>query len=74
MHRAMEMKIPGGQLTEQHWQVIYFLRDTFKKEKKIPNIYDTCENCNLEFDRYETLFPDGYHRGAVKIAGLRFVR
>ena len=74
MHRALEMKIPEGQLTDKHWQVLYFLRDTFKKEKRIPNIYETCENCNMEFDEFESLFPDGYHRGAIKIAGLRFVK
>ena len=26
---------------------------------------------NLKIDELEKLFPDGYHRGAVKLAGLR---
>jgi len=25
-------------------------------------------------EQMEALFPDGYHRGALKIAGLRFVK
>jgi tRNA 2-thiouridine synthesizing protein E len=32
---------------------------------------ETCEANSIEIDEFATLFPDGYHRGAVKIAGLR---
>lgn len=74
MHRALEMKIPQGQLTDAHWRVIYYLRDVFKREKRIPTLYETCENCQLELEELEALFPDGYHRGALKVAGLRFVK
>ena len=74
VHRAMELKIPGGQLTERHWQIIYYLRDVHQVEHRIPNIYETCESCDLDLDSFEQLFPDGYHRGALKIAGLRFVK
>ena len=28
----------------------------------------------IDLDRLEYLIPDGYHRGALKIAGLRFVK
>lgn len=71
IHRADEMKIPGGKLTEKHWQVIRYLRESYRKTNQIPTVYDTCEGNNLELDDLEKLFPDGYHRGAVKIAGLR---
>ncbi|MDR3631639.1 MAG: TusE/DsrC/DsvC family sulfur relay protein [Desulfocapsaceae bacterium] len=74
LHRALEMKIPKGQLTDKHWQVIDYLRSSQKQRKQIPNIYEVCENCQLEFDEFENLFPDGYHRGALKIAGLRFAQ
>jgi tRNA 2-thiouridine synthesizing protein E len=74
VHRAMEMKIPVGQLTDEHWRIIYYLRDVYKLEQRIPNVYETCENCNLDLDSFEALFPDGYHRGALKIAGLRFAK
>ena len=73
-HRAMDMRIPRGELTEAHWRVIHFLRDAYKQNKRIPTVYETCEGCQLDLDQLEALFPDGYHRGAVKIAGLRFVR
>lgn len=74
MHRALEMNIPQGKLTDKHWQVIEYLRDVFKKEKRIPTIYEICENCLMEIEDLESLFPNGYHRGVLKIAGLRFVK
>jgi len=70
-HRAYDMKIPGGKLTDKHWQIIKFLRDNFARNKTIPTVYETCDQNSIELDELEKLFPDGYHRGAVKIAGLR---
>ena len=67
--RAFEMKMP--KLTEEHWKIIHFLRDSFEKNNMVPNLYETCEASNIGLERLRELFPDGYHRGAVKIAGLR---
>jgi TusE/DsrC/DsvC family sulfur relay protein len=67
--RAYEMKMP--KLTEKHWEVIRFLRSSFEKNNMVPNVYETCEANSIELDELQKLFPDGYHRGAVKIAGLR---
>lgn len=69
--RAHDMKIPGGRLTERHWRVIRFLREKFEETGSVPTVYDTCEETGVDLDELERLFPDGYHRGAVKIAGLR---
>jgi tRNA 2-thiouridine synthesizing protein E len=70
-HRAFEMKIPGGKLTKRHWEIIRYLRKSFYTSSKIPTIWETCEANDIELDELEMLFPDGYHRGAVKLAGLR---
>jgi len=70
-HRAHDMKIPGGKLLEPHWKVIRYLRSTFYKTGRIPTVTETCEANGIGIDDLEKLFPDGYHRGAVKIAGLR---
>jgi tRNA 2-thiouridine synthesizing protein E len=67
--RAYEMKMP--KLTEKHWQIIRFLRQGFEENNMVPNIYETCEANDIDLHRLEELFPDGYHRGAIKIAGLR---
>ncbi len=69
--RAYDMKIPGGRLTEDHWKIINFLRESFKKNNVVPTVYETCEKNGIDLEQLERLFPDGYHRGAVKIAGLR---
>jgi TusE/DsrC/DsvC family sulfur relay protein len=71
IHRAFDMKIPGGKLTDKHWKIIKFLREYYKKNKKVPTVYETCEETNTGLEDLEQLFPDGYHRGAVKVAGLR---
>ena len=68
-YRAYEMKI--GKLTDGHWKIIRFLRNSYEKSGKIPAIYDTCKENQIDIEQLERLFPDGYHRGAVKIAGLR---
>jgi tRNA 2-thiouridine synthesizing protein E len=67
--KAYEMKMP--KLSEKHWQIINFLRESFKKNNVVPTVYETCEVNGIELDELEKLFPDGYHRGAVKVSGLR---
>ena len=59
-----------GPLTEKHWKIIYYLRARFAKTGKIPTIYETCGDNGIDIEEFGELFPDGYHRGAVKIAGL----
>ena len=67
--RAYEMKM--SKLTVRHWQVIRFLRTAFEKDNIVPTVYETCEANGMELEELQRLFPDGYHRGAVKLAGLR---
>jgi tRNA 2-thiouridine synthesizing protein E len=69
--RAYEMKIHGGNLTDKHWQIIRFLRERYENDHKVPSVYKTCKENQIDIEELEWLFPDGYHRSAVKIAGLR---
>ncbi len=69
LSKAYEMKMP--KLTDKHWQIIYFLRNSFEKNNLVPTVYETCEANGIDLEELQKLFPDGYHRGAVKIAGLR---
>jgi tRNA 2-thiouridine synthesizing protein E len=71
VYRAVDMKINGGRLTDKHWQIIRFLRQNYKEGGRVPTVYETCEANGIDLEELEGLFPDGYHRGAVKIAGLR---
>lgn len=70
LNRAREIGITKD-LTDKHWKIIGFLRDSYQKHRAVPTIYECCEGNRMEIDEIEALFPMGYHRGAVKIAGLR---
>ncbi|HDL04157.1 MAG: sulfurtransferase TusE [Candidatus Zixiibacteriota bacterium] len=71
LHKAYEMKMPQY-LTERHWKIIYYLRKKWEETTMVPTVYQTCEDNNIDLDILQSLFPDGYHRGAVKIAGLQY--
>ncbi len=69
LRKAYEMNMKSG-LTETHWQIIKYLRERFHRDQAIPTIYDCCEANQIDMKDLARLFPTGYHRGAVKIAGL----
>jgi len=71
---AMRAEELGTALTEQHWRVIRFLRAAYTTSGKVPTVFEVCHGCNLDDDDLERLFPSGYQRGAVKIAGLTLSR
>jgi TusE/DsrC/DsvC family sulfur relay protein len=69
VNKALELKI--GPFTDKHWTILHYLRDKFEKSGVIPTVYRTCEDNGVTLDELEHLFPAGYHRGAIKLAGLR---
>jgi tRNA 2-thiouridine synthesizing protein E len=69
--RAYDMKFPGGRLTDDQWHVIRYIRAHYAQTGEVPTVYETCEANQIELDELESMFPDGYHRGLIKIAGLR---
>lgn len=69
LNKAFELKM-ADYLTETHWKVIFYLRNYYREKGDIPNIYQACEDNGLNLEEMEQLFPTGYHRGALKIAGL----
>lgn len=66
-----EWKLPHG-LTAKHWEVIRFLRNFYQVQANIPTVYEVCQAHHLDLDDMVELFPDGYRRGACRIAGLPF--
>jgi len=68
---AGEGNLPEG-LTERHWTIIGFLREFYSKNHNIPTLLETCKANSLNFDEFGELFPEGYRRGACRIAGLPF--
>jgi tRNA 2-thiouridine synthesizing protein E len=69
--KADELKIREGKLSDRHWEIIKFLRKSYKQNNEVPTIYETCKANQIDLTELEFLFPEGYHRGAVKLAGLR---
>ena len=63
--------LPHG-LTSKHWDVIRFLRTYYQAMNKIPIVYEVCQAHGLDLDDLKVLFPEGYRRGACRIAGLPF--
>lgn len=58
-------------LDDRHWKVIHFLRNSFARTNTVPTVIETCAAFGMSMEDLEALFPTGYHRGAVKLAGLR---
>jgi tRNA 2-thiouridine synthesizing protein E len=67
--KARELQMTGP-LGEKHWQIIRYMRSEYEKKDEIPTVYATCEAVGMDIDELAELFPSGYHRGVVKIAGL----
>lgn len=72
-HRvARDWDLPDG-LTDQHWNVIRFLRDFYRDHGTTPTIFEACKSSNIDLDEFARLFPEGYHRSACRAAGLPFL-
>lgn len=69
-HRVADMKVPGG-YSQDHWKIINSLRKAYEQTNSVPSVYECCDQNDITIEELEHLFPAGYHRGAVKAAGLR---
>jgi tRNA 2-thiouridine synthesizing protein E len=69
--RAADMKMPA--LTQAHWDILRQVRSHFQATGAVPTVYETCDAAQMEAEDLEALFPDGYHRGVIKLAGLRLL-
>ena len=59
-------------LTERHREVIRYLRDYYGKNGTMPTVFETCSANQLSLTDLNELFPNGYRRGACRMAGLPF--
>jgi tRNA 2-thiouridine synthesizing protein E len=58
------------ELTENHWKVINYLRDYFKKFGVAPMIRKLCKDTGFPLKEIYEMFPSGPAKGACKLAGL----
>ena len=59
-----------GELTDDHWKVINYLREYYLKNKIAPMVRRLCKETGCNVKRIYELFPSGPAKGACKIAGL----
>lgn len=57
-------------LTEEHWKVIYYLRNYYRRFHVAPMISKLCNETGCRLNRIYELFPSGPAMGACKTAGL----
>jgi tRNA 2-thiouridine synthesizing protein E len=62
----------AGDLSLDHWRVIFFVRRYFEHHRDVPRIHETCRGCRASRQRLTELFPQGYQRGVCRIAGLPY--
>ncbi len=65
-------ELGGSSATEEHWNVIRYLREYYEQHRNIPTVYEACAANHLSLKDLMKLFPDGYRRGACRLAGLPF--
>jgi TusE/DsrC/DsvC family sulfur relay protein len=59
-----------GSLTDRHWQVVHFMRDTYLKTGTAPTIRTLGKASGVPVKELYQLFPKGPAKLAAKIAGI----
>ena len=59
-----------GELSEDHWQVIHYLRNYYQQFNIAPMVRMMCKETGFSLKRIYELFPAGPGKGACKLAGL----
>ncbi len=59
-----------GDLTEEHWKIINYLRDYYQKFGIAPMVRKVLKDNGIDMKRLYELFPTGPAKGACKLAGL----
>ncbi len=59
-----------GELTENHWKVINYLRNYWTQFGTAPMIRKLCKETGFTLQEIYAMFPSGPAKGACKLAGL----
>ena len=58
------------ELTEEHWKVINYIREYYRKFGIAPMVRKLCKDTGFNSKKIYELFPSGPAKGACKVAGL----
>ena len=69
---AVEIAAANGisELTDRHWQVVRFMRDTYLQSGSAPSIRTLGKTSGVPIKELYELFPHGPAKLAAKIAGI----
>jgi tRNA 2-thiouridine synthesizing protein E len=67
---AKTNEIGEYKLSDEHWKVIYYVRDFYRKYGTGPAIVKVVKHTGLSLKDLCRLFPCGLVKGAYKLAGL----
>jgi tRNA 2-thiouridine synthesizing protein E len=67
---AQANEIGEYKLTDDHWKVIHYVRDFYRKHGTGPAIVKVVKQTGLSLQDLCRLFPCGLVKGAYKLAGL----
>ena len=59
-----------GELTEDHWKVINYMRQYYVEFKSVPPVRKLSRDTGISLRELKMLFPEGLTRGACRIAGI----
>ncbi|MCP4599466.1 MAG: TusE/DsrC/DsvC family sulfur relay protein [Proteobacteria bacterium] len=59
-----------GELSEDHWKVVKYLREYYLEFQVAPMIRKLCKGSGFKLKKIYELFPSGPAKGACKVAGL----
>jgi tRNA 2-thiouridine synthesizing protein E len=68
--RELAVREGVGELTDQHWVVIKFMRKVHQQEGDPPSIRRITQESGVDTKTLYQLFPNGPGRKAAKVAGL----
>ncbi len=59
-----------GDMTDEHWRVVNYLREYYLEFNMAPMIRKLCKQTGFPLKKIYELFPSGPAKGACKVAGL----
>jgi tRNA 2-thiouridine synthesizing protein E len=68
--KALALTEDVGELTEEHWKVVHYLRNYYVQFDIAPMVRKLCKETGFDLKKIYELFPSGPAKGACKIAGL----
>jgi len=68
--KALAVSEDVEEMTEEHWKIVYYLRDYYAQFGIAPMIRKLCKGTGFTLNRIYELYPSGPAKGACKVAGL----